>query len=443
MNVNARKPIPKNPAPNKLPHAPITPGSGININPTFRPTPNISSLTNKIIAAIPDAIVAVDLEQLIIAINPAFTKLWGYSFGEVKGKSIRILFEKNERQTSHDPLLWTAAGEAGDENLFSRVYRRKDGTLFRGETNGSPIKDYHGNIIGYLGITRMDQFHQMRTLLQTNDALLTLTFEKATDPIVWIDPTTGFISNCNQAMAQLLKTGKDEIIGKRQMTLFSKSRQSDLEELLEKPIGSPSMESEIINSVGEKIPVRISASVFMFHKQTTIQCICHDLSIIKKAEQAITEANSTLEKKIRERTAELEKTNIALNILIKKGDESRKELAGEILDDIRELIDPYLHKLDRTDLSQSQRKYLQTISKTLDELSSPFIRAISTAIRQLTPTETKVAALIMQGKKSKDIADEINISPWTVDVHRRNIRKKCGFTNNRVNLRSALTSLMK
>ena len=442
MNVNTRKPIRKKSAPGKLPRGPVITEPRIINNPAFQPAQNISSLTNKIIAAIPDAIVAVDLDQRIIAINPAFTKLWGYSFGEVKGKSIRILYDKHERFISHDPSLCFTSEEADGDNMPSRLYRRKDGTLFRGETNGSPIMDYHGNIIGYLGITRLAQFHQLRTLLQTNDALLKLAFENATDAIIWSDPTTGIISNCNQAMQQLLKTGKEEIIGRQQVTLFSTSRQSDLDKLLKNPIGYPSMESEIINSSGEKIHVRISASVFMIHKQTTIQCTCHDLSIIKKAEQAITEANCELEKKIRERTSELEKTNIALNILIKKGEENRKELAGEILADIREIIDPSLRKLDRTDLSKSQRHHLKTISENLDALNSPFIRTISTVFRQLTPTETKIAALIMQGKKSKDIADEINISPWTVDVHRRNIRKKCGLTNNRVNLCTALTSFL-
>lgn len=47
----------------------------------------------------------------------------------------------------------------------------------------------------------------------------------------------------------------------------------------------------------------------------------------------------------------------------------------------------------------------------------------------LTLRETQILKLIAQGKTSKDISDLCNISRWTVDKHRANIRAKLGLKN--------------
>lgn len=52
-----------------------------------------------------------------------------------------------------------------------------------------------------------------------------------------------------------------------------------------------------------------------------------------------------------------------------------------------------------------------------------------------------IAALIRDGKSSKEIADLLNVSDTTVHFHRKNLRIKFGLTNTRTNLRSYLLSL--
>jgi DNA-binding NarL/FixJ family response regulator len=47
----------------------------------------------------------------------------------------------------------------------------------------------------------------------------------------------------------------------------------------------------------------------------------------------------------------------------------------------------------------------------------------------LTVRESEIVDLIVKGYSSKKIADILNISKWTVDRHRANIRKKIGVSN--------------
>ena len=63
------------------------------------------------------------------------------------------------------------------------------------------------------------------------------------------------------------------------------------------------------------------------------------------------------------------------------------------------------------------------------------------AVIQNIPPKMQISNFIRQGYSSKEIAELLNISPATIDKHRKNIRKKLGITNKKQNLRSVLSSI--
>ena len=82
-----------------------------------------------------------------------------------------------------------------------------------------------------------------------------------------------------------------------------------------------------------------------------------------------------------------------------------------------------------------------SIESHLREIISPFLHRFSQAYFDLTPQEIQVAALVKDGKTSKEIAGHLGVSVRTVDTHRDNIRKKLGIKDRRTGLRSFLLKL--
>ena len=159
-------------------------------------------------------------------------------------------------------------------------------------------------------------------------------------------------------------------------------------------------------------------------------------------------ANDELEKRAKERTRELEiKTqnleglNIALQVLLDKRQEDKKETADNLLTNLKELIAPYLEKIKKTKLDDQQKAILSIIESNINEIASPFTRKMSRTYLNLTPTEIKVANLIRHGSSAKEIAELMSLSPQTIYNHRKKIRKKLGIENKETNLRSYLLSI--
>jgi len=157
----------------------------------------------------------------------------------------------------------------------------------------------------------------------------------------------------------------------------------------------------------------------------------------KQAEQALVQS----ERKLKAKTADLEDANAALRALLKRMDADKAELEEKLVHNIKELVDPFIEKLKKSRLTEQQKGYVQIITSNLEEIVSPFVRHLSANYIKLTPTEIQVANFVKQGKTTKDIAAQLNLSARTIEVNRNNIRKKLGITNQKINLRTYLLSL--
>ena len=159
---------------------------------------------------------------------------------------------------------------------------------------------------------------------------------------------------------------------------------------------------------------------------------------LKKSEQSLLQSQAHL----RQKSIHLEEANNALKILLKKSAENKKEIEENILANIKELVLPYLDKIQEPEMSETQRVYLGIVRANLDEITSHFSRKLTTLHLHLTPAEMSVAKLVKQGKSTKEIADLLFLSKKTIETQRRNIRRKLGLCGKKFNLKTYLDNLL-
>jgi PAS domain S-box-containing protein len=225
------------------------------------------------------------------------------------------------------------------------------------------------------------------------------------------------------------------------------------------------------------LDVQLSSCLFMdsVGKPAGNIVTLRDITAIKKTERALRNYQDQLEELVQERTAELgmankrlgleveerkraekallkrekdlqaqsqhlEEVNTALRVLLKQREVDKNELQENVLTNVKELVKPYVERLNQARLSTRQLTLVRILESNLDNIVSPFISRLSSRYIKLTPTEIRVANLIKEGKTNKEIANLLLISKNTILFHRHNIRKKLNLANTAINLRSHLLS---
>ena len=162
-----------------------------------------------------------------------------------------------------------------------------------------------------------------------------------------------------------------------------------------------------------------------------------DITALKLTEEALRGSRQ----EIVEREKSLEEANIALKVLLKQREQDKAELERKVLANVKGLVFPYLEKLRTARLKPRERTLVEIVETHLKDIISPFLQQMANADLVLTPQEMQVAALIRDGKSSKEIASILIVSEATVNFHRKNLREKFGLKNKRVNLRAYLLSM--
>jgi PAS domain S-box-containing protein len=90
--------------------------------------------------------VLVDASERIALINPAVTKTFGYLPGEIVGKSPGVLYADGETDAPSSSSL----GDPDAASPMEAPFRHKDGSLFLGEVQRSPVEDINGTVSGRL-----------------------------------------------------------------------------------------------------------------------------------------------------------------------------------------------------------------------------------------------------------------------------------------------------
>lgn len=298
---------------------------------------------------------------------------------------------------------------------------------------------------------------------EENERRFRLLFHNAPMPYQSLDPQ-GRLIDVNGKWLQTLGYEREEVIGRpfSDFIVAAPDRHFEIHFRQMKKLGAlHNVELHLRKKDGSALLVSFDGEMLTNTKGELVQTLCvfRDITRQKELDQMLQHSRVLLEEQVLERTRELRKkgadqqkillalekksqdlhdANIALNVLLEQGSKAKQELEGKILENIKELVFPYLDELDMELFGKPGGAFVNIIRRRLEEITSSFSRELTSKLVGLTPRELQVAELVKQGRSNKDIARLLHISLGTADVYRNNIRKKLGLKNKKINLRSFL-----
>ena len=429
--------------------------------------------TQELMDFLPSIVFEVDANIKFTYINQAGFQQFGYTRQDLEnGYTALDMIADQDRHKAIANIQKSLNGKTTTANEYMAL--RKDKSTFPVLIHSVPIiKDdkpvgIRGSIVD---ITRQKKIEKL--LKGSRQRFRDLV--EVTSDWIWEVNAEGAYTFSSPTVKDILGFKPHEVIGK---TPFDFIRPDQVEKIknqfrqyADKPRSFSGLENINLHKDGHEIVLETGGEPIFDEagKFCGFRGIDRDISARKKVEAELQKAHAELEKRVEQRTAELqesnrllkkeigvrkqteailktktrnlEEMNSALKILLQRRDEDKRELEEKMLSNVKHLIEPYLTKLGQSRLNDRQATLLKILKSNMDEILSPFASNLSSAYFRLTPKEIQIADLIKHGKTNKEIAEITSSSVKTIEFHRNNIRKKFGLKDSKVNLKTHLLSL--
>jgi DNA-binding CsgD family transcriptional regulator len=148
-----------------------------------------------------------------------------------------------------------------------------------------------------------------------------------------------------------------------------------------------------------------------------------------------------LKRRIQFQDQTLHEQEVALEVLMRRSDKAARRVATEIVSNINLFIAPLTCRLKERLAGTDALADIELLENRLARITSPLLSRLSTGHREFTSREREIAALIIEGKTSKEIAEHLCLTIKAVDFHRMNLRKKLRMANSGQSLQARLSEL--
>jgi PAS domain S-box-containing protein len=383
-------------------------------------------------------IVTFDTEGRLLFTSPSYLETFDKTEDELIGKKFMPFIHEEDRETVakaiakvHKPPYNTYVEE--------RVMT-KDGWRWQAWVNTGVLNE-QDKVESIVAVGRdISEQKQTEEALRKSEKKYRNLLETTTQGYWMVNPEFKNIE-VNPSFCKMLGYRPDEILGKTPFDFVDDVNRKIFYEQLSKisVTSHRSYEITLKKKNGEDVNTFINATTIR-DESGEVQgafALITDITDMKQTEQRLKQREKELERK----SIRLEEMNTALKILLEKRDEDKKELEEKIMTNVKELVLPYVTKLKNTDLNDRQEIFADIIHSNIEEIISPFAHKLSHKYLNFTPTEIKVAFLVKQGLRTKEIAKMLGSSPETITRHRKSMRKKLKLTDKKSNLRTHLLSL--
>jgi len=379
----------------------------------------------------PDAILVVNHKGRIIRVNKQTERLFGYSRNELLDTPLEILlperFRKIHKEHRRKYMAEPHVRHMGRElELYGR---RKDSSEFHVDVALGPLQIEQDLFV--LAVVRdFTEFKKSEAGRLREKTVSDATIDNMPGIFYLLDEQ-GKLLRWNKNLEQASGYSALEISKMRFLDFFAgQDKETMVQSIAVFTNGHTSVEADLTSKDGSKTAYFFTGSRIDIARAQWLVGIGVDITERKRMELAL-----------RESAENLNEVNSALKALLRQRDEDRKEFEEAVLLNVKNLILPYFEKLRGSKLENNQKTWLDILETQLREITSPFTRKLTFQQMHLTPTEIRVAALVRDGKTTKEIAEILGSSEKSISVHRNHIRGKLGLHGKRANLEAYLASL--
>ena len=253
-------------------------------------------------------ILITSLDKGIISVNDKFCTLVGYSADELKGKTWDKITHPENLARDVEQFNQVLAGEIDSYTLEKR-FIHKNGTSIPTILSVGCVRhlDY---TVNYLVATVQDITERKKAEeeLRKSENRFRVMFEEHGAPMLLIEPNSGQIIDANEAAARFYEYSREQL---RAMCIDQINQLPPEEVAAERHKAVEHSKNVFVFThrlaSGDVRLVEVYSSPVIIQGQAMLFSIIHDITQRKKAEEALQKAHETLEEKVKERTAELEK----------------------------------------------------------------------------------------------------------------------------------------
>ncbi|HEX7586978.1 MAG TPA: PAS domain-containing sensor histidine kinase [Anaerolineae bacterium] len=262
------------------------------------------------------------------------------------------------------------------------------------QSKGKPAKE----TISQLDLT---EHQRAEEALQVSETRYRRLFETAQDGIIILDAATGEITDVNPFLIEMLGYPQDEFIGKHLWEIGPfrdiAASQAAFKELQTRGyIRYEDLPLEKKN--GQWMDVEFVSNVYQVDHRHVIQCNIRDITLRKRAEDALRASRDDLEQVVAARTADLESANVQLRMLtqaiVSAQEDERRRVSRELHDEAGQALTALKISLQmmRDELPPAQDSLHQKVDEAI-ALTNKTVEQIRRLAQDLRPSALESAGL--------------------------------------------------
>jgi PAS domain S-box-containing protein len=371
----------------------------------------------------------------IIDCNPAFVAVFKFSDRREALEAKMASLYPDEREYA---VFIHLLRERRKLQYYECVRRRRDGALIHVVENAVGLFDGREDlqqVRGYLfdNTARKVAEQALREAEERHRNLI----EFLPDAVLVSDGDR--IVFANPAAARIVGAAHPgELLGRSLLDFFHSEHQAAVSQrtrrAAEEGLPGPPERRRIIRLDSRLVDVETAVTPIVFDGKVCVLRVNRDITARVQAEQALLEKEHEISLQLRK----IEKLNAALTALLEHREQESRQRLESVRATLEKLVLPYLENLKASRLDEDQRILIEVMESNLANITSSFARQLDSWKMKLTPTEIQVADLVRLGRRTKEIAVLLKVSPSAVAFHRNNIRAKLGLTRTPKNLVSYL-----